>query len=147
MTCEPDGAAEPAKVTVGYPKNFAIDESDWCVTLTDEAKDAEIEVYFTNDYNCYTDNEAYAAEDNYFYEAATFGDYQGYITLTDEESANLEVYIYLGCVAEMDDVYMTFYISSASMDLDADPMEMYKLEEVQQVLNSVVYAAPAELSE
>lgn len=67
--------------------------------------------------------------------------------MTDEESANLEVYIYLGCVAEMDDVYMTFYISSASMDLDADPMALYKLEEVQQVLNSLVYTAPAELAE
>ena len=143
MTCEPDGVEAPAKVTVGFPKNFTKEETDWCVTLTDEAKDVEIEVIFTNDYNCYEENEAYAKEEYFSYESATYGSYKGYVTRMDEESAAVDVYIYLDLVEELDDVYMVFYISSASMDLDADPMALYKLPEVQQVLASVVYTAPA----
>lgn len=144
MTCEPDGVEEPAKATVGYPENFTMEQKDWCVVLTDESKDVQIEVYFTNDYDCYAVNEAYAKEEHFFYESGKYGSFDGYATLVDEESASLDVYVYLGCVAEMDDVYMTFYISSASMDLDADPQALYKLPEVRQVLDSVVYTAPAE---
>ena len=144
MSCEPDGVEEPAKATVGYPKSFTMEQQDWCVVLTDESKDVEIEVYMTNDYNCYDVNQEYAKEEYFFYEEATFGSYKGYACMTDEESATVEVYVYLGLVAEMDDVYMTFYISSASMDLDADPQALYKLPEVRQVLDSVVYTAPAE---
>jgi predicted small lipoprotein YifL len=144
MTCEPDGVEEPAKATVGYPKNFTMEQQDWCVVLTDESKDAEIEVFMTNDYNCYDVNQEYAKAEYFFYEEATFGGFEGYACMTDEESATVEVYVYLGLVAEMDDVYMTFYISSASMDLDADPQALYKLPEVRQVLDSVVYTAPAE---
>lgn len=144
MTCEPDGVDEPAKATIGYPKNFTMKEEDWCVILTDEKKDVEIEVYFTNDYNCYDINEESAKEEAFFYEAGTFGSYKGYACQSDEESADVEVNVYLACVAEMDDVYMTFRISSASQDLDADPQALYKLSEVKQVLDSVVYTAPAE---
>jgi len=36
------------------------------------------------------------------------------------------------------------HYGSASGDLDADPQELYKLEEVKQVLDSVVYTAPAQ---
>ena len=147
MTVEPDGVDEPAKASIGYPENFTMEEKDWCVVLTDEAKDVAIEVYFTNDYNCYDINEEYAKEEYFFYEAGTYGSHKGYVCLNDEASAEAEVFVYLGCVAEMDDVYLTFRISSASQDLDADPMAMYKLEEVKQVLNSVVYTAPAEPAE
>lgn len=143
MTCEPDGVETPAKVTVGYPKNFTKQENSWGVTLTDEAKDVEIDVSFVNDYNCYDINEEYAQEEYFFYQAATYGSYKGYVTRMDEESAAVDVYIYLDLVEELDDVYMVFYIRSASMDLDADPMALYKLPEVQQVLASVVYTAPA----
>jgi len=144
MTVEPDGVEEPAKVTVGYPKNFTKEVKDWCVTLTDESKDVEIEAYFINDYDCYAINEEYAKEEYFFYEEGTFGDYKGYACLSDEASAILEVYVYLECVADIDDVYVCFYISSASGDLDANPQELYKLKEVKQVLNSVVYTAPAQ---
>lgn len=147
MTCEPDGVEESAKVTLGYPKGFAMEELDWCVTLTDEAKDVAIEVYFTNDYNCYDVNQEYAKEEYFFYEEGTFGDFKGYAYRMDEASSEVEVQVYLGCVAEMDDVYLTFRISSASRDLDADPMALYKLDEVKQVLNSAVYTAPAEPAE
>ena len=143
MTCEPDGVEAPAKATVGYPKNFTIEEKDWCVILTDAEKDVEIEACFTNDYNCYDVNEEYAKEEHFFYEAATYGSYKGYVTRVDEESAAVDVYVYLDLVAEMDDVYMTFYIRSASGDLEADPMAMYQLPEVQQVLASVAYTEPA----
>lgn len=144
MTVEPSGVEEPAKVSVSYPKNFTMEEKDWNVTLTDESKDVVIEVYFTNEYDCYGINQEYAKEEYFFYEEAKYGDYNGYVCMTDEASATVEVYVYLDCVAEMDDVYMTFWISSASRDLDADPMAMYKLKEVRQVLDSVVYTAPAE---
>lgn len=147
MTVEPDGVDEPAKATIGYPENFTMKEKDWCVVLTDEAKDVEIEVYFTNEYNCYDINEEYAKEEYFFYEAATYGSFKGYVSLVDEASVQAEVQVYLGCVAEMDDVYLTFRIGSASQSLEADPMAMYKLEEVKQVLNSVVYTAPAEPAE
>ena len=144
MTCEPDGVEEPAKATISYPENFTMEQEDWCVVLTDESKDVEIEVFMTNDYNCYDVNQESAKEEYFFYEESTFGSYQGYACMTDEESATVEVYVYLDLVAEMDDVYMTFYISSASMDLDADPQALYKLPEVRQVLDSVAYTAPAE---
>lgn len=144
MTVEPSGVDEPAKATVGYPKNFTMEKKDWNVTLTDESKDVQIEVYFTNEYDCYGVNQEYAKEEYFFYEEAKYGDYNGYVCMIDEASATVEVYVYLGCVAEMDDVYMTFWISSASQNLDADPMALYKLKEVRQVLDSVVYTAPAE---
>ena len=104
MTCEPDGVEAPAKATIGYPKNFTMEESDWSVILTDEKKDVEIEVFFTNDYNCYDINEAAAKEEYFFYEAGTFGGHKGYASQYDEESAEVEVNVYLACVAEMDDV-------------------------------------------
>ena len=144
MTVEPAGVEEPAKATVGYPKNFVMKKNDWNVELTDEAKDVCIEVYMLNDYDCYAVNQEYAKEEYFFYEEATFGSYKGYVCRMDEESAAVDVYVYLGCVAEMDDVYMSFTIGSASRSLDADPMALYKLEEVKQVLNSVAYTAPAE---
>jgi len=143
MTAEPSGVEELAKATVGYPKNFTMEQKDWCVVLTDESKDVAIEVYMTNDYDCYAINEEYAEEEYFYYKSEKYGKYDGYVCKSDEQSAAVEVYIYLDCVAEMDDVYMTFYISSASQDLDADPMELYALKEVQQVLKSVAYTAPA----
>ena len=146
MTCELDYVDEPAKATVGYPKSFTKEESDWSVTLTDEAADVQIEVFISADTN-YTDGLEYAKEEHFFCEEGTFGEFKGYATMIDEESSDLDVNVYLGCVAEIDDVYLTFRISSASQDLDADPMAMYKLEEVKQVLNSVVYTAPAEPAE
>ena len=143
MTCELDYVDEPAKATIGYPENFTKEESDWSVTLTDEAKDVQIEVFISADMN-YTDGLEYAKEEHFFCEEDTFGEFKGYATMIDEESSDLDVNVYLGCVAEMDDVYLTFRISSASMDLDADPQALYKLPEVRQVLDSVVYTAPAE---
>lgn len=143
MTAEPAGVDELAKATVGCPKNFTMEEKDWCVVLTDESKDVAIEVYMTNDYDCYAINEEYAEEEYFYYKSEKYGKFDGYVCKQDEISAAVEVYVYLDCVAEMDDVYMTFYISSASQDLDADPMELYELDEVQQVLASVTYFAPA----
>ena len=144
MEVLPSGVEEPAKVTIGYPKSFTKEVKDWCVVLTDEAKDVEVEAYFINDYNCYDINQEYAEEEYYFYEEATFGDYRGYACMTDEASADMEVYIYLDCVAEIDDVYLCFFVSSASLSLDADVKALYKLDVVQQILNSVEYTAPAE---
>lgn len=144
MEVLPDGVEEPAKVTIGYPKSFAKEVKDWCVVLTDEEKDVEVEVYFVNDYNCYDINQEYAEEEYFFYKEATFGDYKGYACMTDEASSTMEVYIYMSCVADIDDVYLCFYIGSASRSLDADVKALYELEEVQQILNSVVYTAPAE---
>jgi len=147
MTCEPDGVEEPAKVTVGYPESFTMEQKDWCVVLTDESKDVQIEVYFTNDYDCYTVNEDYAKEEHFFYESGKYGSFNGYATLVDEASASMDVNVYLACVAEMDDVYVTFYIRSASQALDSDLQALYKLPEVRQVLDSLVYTAPAEPAE
>jgi len=138
---------EPAKVTVGYPESFTMEQKDWCVVLTDESKDVQIEVYFTNDYDCYTVNEDYAKEEHFFYESGKYGSFNGYATLVDEASASMDVNVYLACVAEMDDVYVTFYIRSASQALDADLQALYKLPEVRQVLDSLVYTAPAEPAE
>ena len=143
MEAFPDGVEDPALVTIGYPDNFTKEDTGWCVILTDEDLDVEIEAYFTNDYNCYDINEEYAEEEYYHYASCSFGKYDGYVCMVDEYSANLEVYVYLDCVAEMDDVYVTFYISSASQDLDADPLDFFDLPEVQDVLNSLEYTAPA----
>jgi len=147
MSAEITGVEEPAKVTVGYPKNFTMEEKDWCVVLTDESKDVQIDVYLLNDYDCYGVNQEYAKEESFFYEEATFGSFKGYVCQTDEYSTTVTAFVYLGCVAEMDDVYMNFDVSSASADLDADPQALYKLAEVQQVISSVVYTAPAEPAE
>lgn len=143
MTCEPDFVEEPAKATIGYPGNFTMEQKDWSVVLTDEAKDVSVEVFFSADFSCYDANEEYAKEEYFFYESATYGKYKGYVTRMDEESADVEAQVYLDLVEDTDDVYLTFRISSASGNLDADPVAMYRLPEVQQVLNSVVYTAPA----
>lgn len=144
LTCEPDGVEEPAMVEIGYPRNFSMEETDWgVVNLIDEELDVQIEAILTNDYNCYEENREYAEEACFFYEEIKCGDYHGYACMGDEESTMMEVYLYLELVAELDDVYMTFYIYSASKDLDADPRQLYQLEEVRQVLNAVEYTAPA----
>lgn len=143
MTCEPDGAEGPAKVTIGYPDGFTMEETDWCVILTDEKKDVEIEAYFLNDYNCYNENQEYAKTEYFYYEEFKFGKYNGYACLTDEASTVMDVYVYLECVGEIDDVYVSFSITSASRSLEKDPKDLFKLAEVRQVLDSVVYTAPA----
>lgn len=143
MTCELDYVEEPAKATVGYPESFTKEESDWSVTLTNEAKDVQIEVFISADTN-YTDGLEYAKEEHFFFEEGTYGAFKGYATMLDEASADLDVNVYLGCVAEIDDVYLTFRISSASQDMEADPQALAKLPEVRQVLESAAYTAPAE---
>lgn len=144
MSVIPSGVEEAAKVTVGYPNGFVKEELEWCVTLTDEKKDIAIEVFLVNDYDCYAVNQEYAKEEYFFYEEGTYGSHKGYACMIDEASGDMEVFVYLGCVAEMDDVYMSFRISSASQNLDADIEAMYRQDAVQKVLSSVVYTAPAE---
>lgn len=143
MEVLPTGVEEPAKAAFGYPGNFKLEEKEFWVELVDEKLDVLIEVFLVNDYDCYEINREYAQEEYFFYEDGKYGDFNGYACMTDEASSDIEVFVYLGCVEEMDDVYMTFRISSASRDLDADAKKLYQLKQVQEILNSVVYTAPA----
>lgn len=141
-----DECEEPAKVTISYPDNFTYGGENpyggW-EELVDKAKDIYIESALGCDYNTYDDNQEYAKED-YFYEEGVFGGYNGFVVMYDEDSASVEVYIYLDCIEELDDVYMMFSIRSASYNEKVNPVDLYRMDEVQQVLNSIVYTAPAD---
>lgn len=134
------------KVTFSYPKSFTFEEDSWGrVEMTDEAKNVYIAPDLNND-GYYDDNQEMAKEENVFYEEATFGDYQGFAWIRDDEDLSLHVVIYLDYLDienVWSDVCMEFDIRALSSDYDADTLiELYRLPEVQQVLNSVVYTAP-----
>lgn len=45
--------------------------------------------------------------------------------------------MYLGCVAEIDDVYLSFSISA--LEGETSPEELFELQDVQTILASAVY--------
>ena len=55
------------------------------------------------------------------------------------------MYVYLGCVAEMDDVYLSFTIGALEGSSD-NPMELFKLKDVQTILSSATFI-PAQETE
>ena len=53
------------------------------------------------------------------------------------------MYVYLGCVAEMDDVYLSFTIGALEGSSD-NPMELFKLKDVQTSATFTPAQEPAE---
>ena len=144
MTVEASGLEELTKVTVGAPKGMEMVQTDWSVQFTDEKQDAYVEAYLCCDYNCYNENKEYAKEEYDGYKEQKFGDYDGYYYISDSGDY-VEVFVYLGCVAEIDDVYLSYSVSSVSND--TDPMDIFKLKDVQTILNYAVFTPAQESAE
>jgi len=137
MEIEASGLEEMTKATFGVPKNMKMEEKDWCYIITNEKQNVEIEAYICCDYNCYDYNQEASKEEREGYGEQKFGDFDGYYYI-DGSGYYLEVYVYLGCVAEMDDVYLSFTIGALEGSSD-NPMELFKLKDVQTLLSSAEF--------
>lgn len=136
MEIEASGLEELTKVTIGAPKSMRIEENDWNIVFTDEKQDVQVEAYLLCDYDCYAINQEYAKDEYEGYGEQKFGDFDGYYYIS-ESGYYVEVFVYLGCVAEMDDVYLSFSISA--LEGETDPMELFKLADVQTILSSAAF--------
>ena len=137
MTIEASGLEDLTKVEIGAPKNFTIEEKDWCIVYTDAKQDVEVEAYLCADYDCYTYNQEASKEECEGYGEQKFGDFDGYYHI-DGSGYYVEVYIYLGCVAEVDDVYLSFTIGALEGSSE-DPMALFNLADVQTLLCSAKF--------
>ena len=63
-------------------------------------------------------------------------DFDGYYYIS-EIGYYVEVYVYLGCVAEIDDVYLSFSISA--LEGETSHEELFELQDVQTILASAEY--------
>ena len=145
MEIEASGLEELSKATIGVPKNMSIEEKDWCYVITDKKQDVEIEAYICSDYDCYDYNQEASKEECEGYGEQKFGDFDGYYHI-DGSGYYVEVYIYLGCVAEMDDVYLSFTIGALEGSSE-DPMELFRLADVQTLLSSAAFYPAQEPAE
>ena len=105
----------------------------------------KIEAYICSDYNCYDYNQEASKEECEGYGELKFGNFNGYYYI-DGSGYYVEVYVYLGCVAEMDDVYLSFTIGALEGSSD-NPMELFKLKDVQTLLSSTVFYPAQEPAE
>lgn len=137
MEVEASGLEDMTKATFGVPKNMAVEEKDWCYVITDEKQNVEIEAYICCDYDCYDYNQEARKEECEGYGEQKFGDFDGYYYI-DGSGCYVEVYMYLGCVAEIDDVYLSFTIGALEGSSD-NPMELFKLKDVQTLLSSAEF--------
>ena len=141
MEIEASSLEELSKATIGVPKNMSIEEKDWCYVISDKKQNVEIEAYICSDYDCYAYNQEASKEECEGYGEQKFGDFNGYYHI-DGSGYYVEVYIYLGCVAEIDDVYLSFTIGALEGSSE-DPMKLFNLEDVQTLLCSAAfYPAP-----
>ena len=136
MTVEASGLEELTKVVIGAPESMTVEETGWSVRFTDEKQDVEVEAYLLNDYDTYSYNQQYAQEEYEGYGEQKFGDFDGYYYIS-ESGYYVEVYVYLGCVAEIDDVYLSFSISA--LEGETSHEELFELQDVQTILASAVY--------
>lgn len=137
MEIEASGLEDMTKATIGVPKNMEIEEKDWCYVITDKKQNVEIEAYICCDYNCYDYNQEASKEECEGYGEQKFGDFDGYYHI-DGSGYYVEVYIYLGCVAEIDDVYLSFTIGALEGSSE-DPMALFNLADVQTLLCSAKF--------
>lgn len=136
MEIEASGLEDLTKATFGVPKNMEVEEKDWCYVITDEKQNVEIEAYICCDYNCYDYNQEASKEEREGYGEQKFGDFDGYYYIS-ESGYYVEVFVYLGCVAEIDDVYLSFSVSA--LEGETDPLELFKLKDVQTLLSSAEF--------
>ena len=137
MTIEASDLEDLTKVEIGAPENFEIEEKDWCIVYTDSKANVEVEAYLCADYDCYTYNQEASKEECEGYGEQKFGDFDGYYHI-DGSGYYVEVYIYLGCVAEIDDVYLSFTIGALEGSSE-DPMALFNLADVQTLLCSAKF--------
>jgi len=145
MEIEASGLEELSKVTLGVPKNMSIEENDWNFVITDEKQNVSVEAYICSDYNCYTINQEASKEGDEGYGEQKFGDYDGYYYISPS-GYYVEVNIYMGCVAEIDDVYLSFTIGALDGSSE-DPMALFNLKDVQTILSSAVFTPAQEPAE
>ena len=137
MSIEASGLEQLTKVELGAPKSLTVEEKDWCVVFTNEKQNVEVEAYICSDYDCYTYNQEASKEECEGYGEQKFGDFDGYYYI-DGSGYYVEVCVYLGCVAEVDDVYLSFTIGAYEGSSE-DPMALFKLKDVQTLLSSAVF--------
>lgn len=145
MEIEASDLEDLTKATIGIPKNMTVEEKDWCYVITDEKQNVEIEAYICSDYDCYTYNQEASKEECEGYGEQKFGDFNGYYYI-DGSGYYVEVYVYLGCVAEIDDVYLSFTIGALEGSSD-DPMKLFNLKDVQTLLSSAAFFPAQEPAE
>ena len=142
MEIEASGLEELSKVTLGAPKNMSIEKNDWNYVITDEKQNVSVEAYICSDYNCYDINQEASKESDEGYGEQKFGDFDGYYYIAPS-GYYVEVYIYMGCVAEMDDVYLSFTIGALEGSSE-NPMALFNLADVQTILSSAVFTPAQE---
>jgi len=147
LKTEMEDAGIMLEATMGYPKKAGItvedESSDSYRVLADKEDGYEISIYLTYDSTTYDDNQEYAKQEAH-YEQRQFGGFEGYAAQLFESSFDVSIYLdYL----EYEDVYVYASICN-HMDVDwdnrRDVYELYQLEEVQEILNSVVYTPQGE---
>ena len=145
METEASDLEELTKATFGVPENMNVEEKDWCYVITDEKQNVEIEAYICCDYDCYSYNQEASKEECEGYGERKFGDFDGYYYI-DGSGYYVEVYVYLGCVAEIDDVYLSFTIGALEGSSE-NPMELFNLKDVQTLLSSAAFYPAQEPAE
>ena len=145
LEIEASGLEGLTKATIGAPKSMAVEEKDWCIVFTDEKQNVEVEAYICSDYDCYDYNQQASKEECEGYGEQKFGDFDGYYHI-DGSGYYVEVYVYLGCVAEMDDVYLSFTIGALEGSSE-DPMALFELQDVQTLLCSAAFFPARETAE
>jgi len=134
------------QAVIGYPKNAGIlvedGSNDSYKVLTDKEDGYELSVYLSYDSN-FDDNQEFSREEAY-YEERKFGGFEGYAVQLFENSFDVNVYL---DYVEYEDIYLYFSICHP-MDVDTnnrcEVYELYQLEEVQEILNSIVYTPQGE---
>ena len=128
--------------TVRYPKNkgITVEDTDYDSNkvIKNESKNYSIEIDITED-STYADNKDYAKEEE-GYEEVKFNDYTGYIV---KGSYDVEGYVLLEDLGDQNIyVYLRFEVSAIESYIDDDYVDvekLYKLDEVQKILNSLKY--------
>jgi len=137
LETEASGLEELTKVTIGAPENMSVEEYDWNYVITDEKQNVSVEAYICCDYNCYDINQEASKESDEGYGEQKFGNFDGYYYISPS-GYYVEVYVYMGCVAEMDDVYLSFTIGALEGSSE-DPMALFNLADVQTILCSAEF--------
>lgn len=146
MKIQASGLDDKSAVTLTAPANMQIKEKALSYVFTDETQNVSVETYLYSDYNCYSFNQEASKALEEGYGEQKFGNYDGYYYLS-ASGPYVEAYVYLGIVAELDDVYLSFTIGAPEGQEAADPMALFRLPDVQAILSSAVFTpaqAPAQ---
>lgn len=127
------------EVKLGYPNGATLDGtdlSDYC-TITSESKDYEIYAVLVID-TTYEENKEYDKETYELYQEGKFAGFDGYSNKQSDYTYHAAVML-SDTEYESEAVYMDFTIGSASRDLEKPAEQIFQIDEVQQILNSIEF--------